>query len=172
LKFFGKAGSEVEFGNGLYLAEQLDGLIVDWQLLEDQPPRDSKLVEESIERIEDGFGRIASCTADRGFCSKHNERVLRKGTITNGICPKSPVELENRLTDESFVSLQKRRAQTEGRTGIFKNVYPGRPLRCRDVKHKQQIAAWSVLTHNLWLLAGKAREATERIREQEYQKAA
>ena len=27
----GKAGAEVEFGNGLYLAEQADGLIVDWE---------------------------------------------------------------------------------------------------------------------------------------------
>ncbi len=37
----GKADAEVEFGNGLYLAEQIDELIVDWQFIEGQPPGDS-----------------------------------------------------------------------------------------------------------------------------------
>ena len=33
----GKAGAEVEFGNALYLAEQSDGLIVDWNVIREQP---------------------------------------------------------------------------------------------------------------------------------------
>lgn|GEM_PF-1655993 len=44
----GKAGAEVEFGNGLYLAEQTDGLIVDWDFMEKQPPADSQLVEPAL----------------------------------------------------------------------------------------------------------------------------
>lgn len=38
----GKADAEVEFGNGLYLAEQADGLIVDWEFIKEQPPGDNK----------------------------------------------------------------------------------------------------------------------------------
>lgn len=37
-----KADAEVEFGNTLYLAEQADGLIVDWKFFRDQAPSDSK----------------------------------------------------------------------------------------------------------------------------------
>ncbi|MFK5927398.1 MAG: hypothetical protein QM483_12255 [Desulfuromusa sp.] len=33
----GKADAEVEFGNGFYLAEQADGLIVDWKFIKEQP---------------------------------------------------------------------------------------------------------------------------------------
>ena len=33
-----KAGAEVEFGNTLYLAEQSDGLIIDWKFFRDQAP--------------------------------------------------------------------------------------------------------------------------------------
>ena len=47
----GKAGAEVEFGNALYLAEQSDGLIVDWQFIKDHPPGDNKLLKAGIERI-------------------------------------------------------------------------------------------------------------------------
>lgn len=38
----GKSGSDVEFGQGLLLTEQRDGLIIDWELLKDQPPSDSQ----------------------------------------------------------------------------------------------------------------------------------
>jgi len=38
----GKAGREVEFGNGLYLAESVDGFILDYQLYRDKPPADTK----------------------------------------------------------------------------------------------------------------------------------
>ena len=46
----GKAGAEVEFGNDQYLAEQADGLIAVWRILQNQPPSDSKLVKESLQR--------------------------------------------------------------------------------------------------------------------------
>ena len=69
----GKAGAEVEFGNGVYLAEQEDGLIVDWEIFEDQPPSDCKIVTRSIKRITDNFGKPETFTADRGFSSKKND---------------------------------------------------------------------------------------------------
>ena len=43
----GKAGSAVEFGNGLYLAEQAQGMIVDWAFFCERPPADASLVEEA-----------------------------------------------------------------------------------------------------------------------------
>ncbi len=39
----GKFNAEVEFGNGFYLAEQSDGLIVDWDFFDNKPTSDTKI---------------------------------------------------------------------------------------------------------------------------------
>jgi len=155
----GKADAEVEFGNGLYLVEQEDGLIVDWKLFKEYPKSDAHCVEESIERVAARFGDIQSYTADRGFWTKHNNKTLAKMRITNGVCPKEPKILEARLSDPQFVALQKRRAQTEGRIAILKNVYTGNPLTCKGFAHREKAVAWCVLAHNLWTLSTMARKA-------------
>ena len=51
-----KAGAEVEFGNTLYLAEQSDGLIIDWKFFREQAPADSKMVKKSHKRIMNRLG--------------------------------------------------------------------------------------------------------------------
>ena len=158
----GKSGAEVEFGNGVYLAEQIDGLIVDWDIFEDQPLSDSKIVAGSVKRIANNFGEFSSYTTDRGFSSSQNNILLEKMNIFNAICPKSPKDLSVRLTDESFVKLQKRRAQTEGRIGIFKNVFLGKPMRSQNFEVKKITVAWSVLTHNLWVMARIAMSEKEK----------
>src|SRR3990167_6336176 len=66
----GKAGNEVEFGQGLVLTEQINGLIIDWELFSEQPPADSRLLKPVITRIKKYFGKIHSSCADRGFSSK------------------------------------------------------------------------------------------------------
>jgi hypothetical protein len=45
------------------------------------------------------------------------------------------------------------RAQTEGRIGILKNGFLGRPLRAKGFAHRQLALAWGVLTPDLWRLA-------------------
>ena len=54
------------------------------------------------------------------------------------------------------MELQKRRSQTEGRIGIFKNVFLGKPLRSKGFLNKQLSVTWCVLTHNLWIIARMA----------------
>ena len=152
----GKAGNEVEFGQGLLLSEQSDGLIIDWHLFSEQPPSDSQLLEPAIDRIEKNYGKIDSISADRAFWNKKLELFLRGKNIYNAVCPKSPTVLEEKLVDEKFVLLQTRRSQTEARIGIFKNVFLGRPLRSRITLNKRHAINWCVLTHNLWVLSRKA----------------
>ena len=149
----GKAGAEVEFGNGLYLAEQENGLIIDWKLFEDQPPSDTKLVKESLDRMIERYRNISSYCTDRGFDSPKNRKLLEEYMIYNAICPRSPKLMIERREESKFVLLQTRRAQTEGRIGIFKNSYLGRPLRSKGFEHKENTVVWCVLTHNLWVLA-------------------
>jgi hypothetical protein len=152
----GKAEAEVEFGNTLWLGEQVDGLILDWKLLKDRSPGDTKLFRESVERIHTVFGKYPrSAAGDRGLWSQGNENWLESRGVYSALCPRGVRELQERLKDKRFSGLQKRRAQTEGRIGILKNDFLGRPLRSKGFEHRELAAAWAVLVHNLWLLAGR-----------------
>ena len=122
----------------------------------DQPPSDSALVEASIERITDHYGESGSYTGDRGFDSAPSRDVLEENGITNGICPRSVARFREQLEDEDFCLLQKRRGSTEGRIGIFKNAYLGRPLRSKGFTNRKIRIEWCILGHNLWKLATMA----------------
>jgi hypothetical protein len=152
----GKAGNEVEFGQGLLLTEQMDGLIIDWKLFAKQPPCDSKLLKPTLMLLKKYYGTVSSSCADRAFSDQKNDVFLQENGIYNAICPRSPKQLQEKLSDPIFLSLQTRRSQTEARIGIFKNVFLGKPLRSRITAHKKTAITWCVLTHNLWLLSRRA----------------
>ena len=150
----GKAGAEVEFGNTLLLAENRQGLILDYQTYQEQAPADAHLLVESLERLLAGVGRtVGAVAADRGFANATNHRGLAESGIFNGICPRQPQQFKERMKDQRFVKLQRRRSQTEARIGILKNGFLGRPLRAKGFAHRELAVAWAVLTHNLWMLA-------------------
>lgn len=151
----GKAGEEVEFGNTLLLAEQKEGLIVDWKLIKDQAPADSKMIFESLARFEKVFaGKLPGAVAgDRGFDSPANRNWLKEAEIYNGICPLSVHELRERMKEDRFAQLQRRRSQTEPRIAIFKNGFLGRPMRSKGFMYRENRVAWAVLAHNLWVIA-------------------
>jgi gas vesicle protein len=154
----GKADAEVEFGNTLYLAENRQGVIVDYHLWRESAPADSKMVVESLKRMMEITGKdappqVQSVAADRGFDSAKTRNSLDSEGIYNGICPRSPAALKQRLQEEEFVACQRRRSQTEARIGIFKNQFLGRPLRAKGFEHRELAVAWGVLTHNLWVIA-------------------
>ncbi|MCF6334334.1 MAG: hypothetical protein L3J12_01150 [Spirochaetales bacterium] len=151
----GKAGAKLEFGNTLFLAEQADGIIMDWKLYQDKVPADSKILKESIERLENEYDNYTpeSATTDRGFFSKTNQKYLETKGIKDYMCPKSVIELQERLKENDFCAHQKRRAQTEGRIGIIKNSFLGNPSKGKSFISRNKSTAWSVLSHNLWVLA-------------------
>jgi len=164
----GKAGAEVEFGNTLYVGEQQDGLIVDWKLLREQSRGDAVLLEESLERIQACYGKYPCAVgADRGFDRKVTRDNLEERHIFNGLCPRSVATLTERMKDEGFIAIQRRRAQTEGRIGILKNDFLGPVLRNKGFESREREVAWAVLAHNLWVLARMLR-----AQEKERQKAA
>ena len=90
----GKADAEVEFGNAFYLAEQADGLIVDWRFIKEQPTSDNKLVTESIARLSKKYGVPKSYSGDRGFDAQNNRENLESKNIINGIRPRSVEQLK------------------------------------------------------------------------------
>ncbi len=163
----GKADAEVEFGNGFYLAEQADGLIVDWEFIKEQPLNDSKLVTNSLKRLTDNYGKPKSYSADRGFDAEKTRNALEKQTIFNAICPRSITTLKERLAEDEFCRLQTRRAGTEARIGIFKNAYLGTPLRSKGFNNRQTRLEWCILAHNLWKLGRMSAQNRERAAQQQ-----
>jgi hypothetical protein len=151
----GKAGATVEFGNTLLIGEQAQGLVVDWHLYQDSAPADSGQVPASLQRLVARFGAdvIEALAGDRGFDSAANRELLEEEGLFNGLCPRGAAELKRRRHGSRFVRLQRRRSQTEGRIGILKNDFLGRPLRAKGYAHRALAVSWSVLAHNLWVLA-------------------
>lgn len=151
----GKAQAEVEFGNKMFLGEQAQGLVVDWFLEKEGVSSDTALVQPFLERIRSRLPKVilGAVGADRGFASAANSELLQQEGLYDGICPRSPKELQRRRQDPRFVRIQKRRAQTEARIGIFQNVFLGTPFRAKGFEHRELAVAWCVLAHNLWVLA-------------------
>lgn len=152
----GKASAEVEFGNKLYLAEQQDGLLVDWCLYADAVPSDPEILRQSVDRMDLSVGKPKGMVTDRGFCSKRNIQWVEKEGVRDGICRKDPQKLKEAMKDPWFAASQKRRASTEGRIGIFKNVFLGGVMREKGFEKRNRSLIWCVLTHNLWVLARKS----------------
>ena len=149
----GKAGGQVEFGNTLFIAEQSDGIIIDWQLYKTDI-KEVQATKESVLRMTEEFEyEISSLTGDRGCQSMSNDKLLTRKKIYNGLCPRNPYEFAERMQDDKFQKLQKRRAQTEGRIGIFKNIILDGSLQEKNFECKQEKVAWAVLVHNLWCMA-------------------
>lgn len=149
-----KAGAEVEFGNTLFLAENPQGLILDWELFQDKAPADSALLPWSLGRMEEAYGpKLKAVAADRGFDNEVNRVGLAQDGIYNAVCPRSPQQLRERSVSWKFKALQRRRGQTEGRISIVKNVFLDGRLRSKGFKHRALTVTWTVLVHNLWVLA-------------------
>ena len=149
-----KAGAEVEFGNTLFLAENPQGAILDWELFAESAPADAALLPRSVARLQKAYAPGPKAVAgDRGFDSELNRFGLQEEQIFNAVCPRSPRQLRQRNRSWKFKRLQRRRAQTEGRIGILKNVFLGRRMRCKGFAHRELTVTWTVLVHNLWVLA-------------------
>jgi IS5 family transposase len=150
----GKAGAEVEFGNTVLLGENRQGIILDYHMFRESAPADSQVLFGSLLRVREGIGvDVGAVVADRGFFSASNSRTLREGDTFDGLCPRGPALLRERMKEEKFARLQRRRSQTEARIGILKRNFLGRPMRAKGFEHRELALAWGVLTHNLWMLS-------------------
>lgn len=151
----GKADAEVEFGNVLRLVEQRQGLIIDWELCQEAVADNaSGPFAGCVDRvIELTGGQLKKLWSDRGMDSAQNRQKLAQHEIFNGIFPKDPVEREAKMAQPGYAEGQKRRASTEGRIGLLKNNFLGRPLRAKGFERRRQAVGWAVVAHNLWVLA-------------------
>jgi len=168
----GKAGKTVEFGNTLMLCEGLDGYILDWQFYKETAPGEAQQMQESLRRQGELLvpSAVESACSDRGFNSKENSQWLEEHEIFDATCPRNSSELKQRMKEQRFVDLQRRRGSTEGRIGIFKNRFQRGGLRSKGFENRNREVAWAVLGHNLWMLTRRlaaedqARKKADRAR--------
>ena len=151
----GKAGAQVEFGNSLFIAETASGFILDHELLREISPGDPKWLQQRYDIMKEASGgRLCAAVGDRGFDSALSRKKLEEEKAFNGLSPRDAKEMQRRLReDESFAGAQKRRAQTEGRIGILKNVFLQGTPRAKGFKNRELQVDWAVLSHNLWVVA-------------------
>ncbi len=90
---------------------------------------------------------------DRGFDGEDSRNALAEAGIGNGMCPRSPNLLADKLADPVFRELQRRRSQTEGRIAIIKNNFLDGRLSTKWHENHETEVAWAILSHNLWVLA-------------------
>ena len=162
----GKAGAEVEFGNTVLVAENRQGVILDYQIFRESAPGDSQMLFGSLVRVAEATGiSVGAVVGDRGFASATNSKALAASGTYDGLCPRNPRELGARMKEEKFAELQKRRAQTEGRIGILKRGFLGRPMRAKGIEHREVALAWGALAHNLWVLGRLSATEEKKCRE-------
>jgi IS5 family transposase len=151
----GKADAEVEFGNCLRLTEQSDGIIIDFKLYKDPVADNSEApFRDNVESLNDiTNGSLKNLYTDRGMDSEANVAILKEFGIENGICPKSPEKLREKMSDSDYANAQRRRGSTEARIGIYKNKCLGGKLRSKGFDNRKRSVAWAVLAHNLWVIA-------------------
>ena len=113
----GKAGKEVEFGNTLLVCESREGYLLDWKLYREQAPSAYEQMKQSLQRqgsldVEQALGALS---ADRGFASRASSAHLQRLGIYDGVAPRDPGAMKERMSEEFFGWLQRRRGGT-GRT--------------------------------------------------------
>ena len=97
---------------------------------------------------------VTSAWGDRGLHSAANEEVLDTHGIYNGLCPRDPKVMSERLKDEPELREGlKRRAGTEARISIVIRKFMGTPARAKGFENREMMVGWAVLSHNLWKLA-------------------
>ena len=150
----GKFGAQVEYGYSLLIAEQRDGLIVDWDM-PSTPESDVVMLQSAVTRWQRDYGKrtIRAAVTDRGFDGKVTRTTLMEAGIANGMCPRSVKQLAVQLAQEEFRDQQCRRSQTEGRIAIVKQTFLGGRLHTKGHDHQSSEMAWVILAHNLWVIA-------------------
>lgn len=163
----GKAGAEVEFGNGLFLGESPEGFIVDHELRQEMPPDDGRWLRQRLPGLKAKCGcnawELTAC-ADRGFDSALTTDCLKQEKVVNAVCPRNAAEMARRCAEEpGFKDLLRRRGGTEARIAIVKKVFLDGVPRAKGFERRQVQVSWAVLTHNLWVVARLALAAKEKL---------
>jgi IS5 family transposase len=152
----GKAGKPIEFGHMIQIEQVEAKFITDYEVF-DKKPIEHKLVEPTIRRHKELFGKFpAQLSADKGYYESMEQITRLSKSIEvvaiNKKGKRTPEETQ-RETDPAFRHAQRFRAGVEGTISFLKRVLG--LCRCynKGWEHYVATVGVTILAHNLLILA-------------------
>jgi IS5 family transposase len=160
----GRIGKPVEFGFKAQVADNVDGVILDWELHQGNPP-DAPMLLPAIARIKARFGRAPrAVTADRGY----GEAGVDAGLIALGVkrvaIPRrgAPGIARRKVQrGRGFVKLVKWRTGSEARISCLKRDWGWSRTLLDGETGAQTWCGWGVMAHNTAKISRLVGERTE-----------
>lgn len=148
----GRLGKPVEFGHKAQVADNEDGVVLDYTV-EPGNPADAPQLEPAVERIKERTGRPPrTVTADRGYGEKRVDDALRDLGVRNVVIPRKGKPGAARQAEEHrrvFRRHVKWRTGIEGRISTLKRGYGWDRARLDTTEGARIWTGHGVLTHNL-----------------------
>ncbi len=147
----GRLGKPVEFGFKAQVADNVDGIVVDYLVVKGNPA-DAPMLVPAIERIKNRFGRAPKAvTADRGY----GEASVDAGLEALGV-KRVAIPRKGRLgagrqkvqRGRGFTKLVKWRTGSEARISCLKRDFGWRRTLVDGIGGAQTWCGWGVLAHN------------------------
>lgn len=148
----GRLGKPVEFGHKAQVADNEDGVVLDYTV-EPGNPADAPQLEPAVERIKKRTGRAPrTVTADRGYGEKKVDDALRDLGVSNVVIPRKGKPSAARQAEEhrrAFRRHVKWRTGIEGRISTLKRGYGWDRARIDTTEGAKIWTGHGVWTHNL-----------------------
>jgi transposase, IS5 family len=153
----GRLGKPVEFGYKAQLVDNEDGVILDHNIEQGNPP-DAPMLAPAIERIRRRAGRAPrAVTADRGYGEQAVEDALHAAAVRYVVLPRkgrpkaARREIENR---RAFKKMVRWRTGCEGRISCAKRDFGLNRTRIDGLHGARTWCGHGIFNHNLTKIAG------------------
>jgi IS5 family transposase len=152
----GRLGKPIEFGYKAQVADNRDGLVLDYVIEKGNPP-DGPQLAPAITRIKTKFKTAPrAVTADRGYGEARIDKELTDLGVKTVAIPRrgkpSPARIKEQRTSR-FVRLVKWRTGSEARISCLKRDYLWRRTLFDGLAGTETWCGWGVLTHNALKIA-------------------
>jgi IS5 family transposase len=159
----GRLGRPVEFGVKAQVADNTDGIVVDYVVVKGNPP-DGPMLAPTVARIKARFGRAPrAVTADRGYGEAKIDAELAVLGVKQVAIPRRGKPGPARIKVQRgrvFTKLVKWRTGCEARISCLKRDFGWRRSLFDGIEGAQIWCGWGVLAHNSIKIAGLDAAAT------------
>ncbi len=161
----GRLGKPVEFGYKAQVADNVDGVVLDYLVVKGNPP-DAPMLVPAIERIRARFGKAPTAvTADRGYGEASVDAGLEALGVKRVAIPRKgrPGAARQKVQrGRDFTKLVKWRTGSEARISCLKRDFGWRRTLLDGIGGAETWCGWGVLAHNSVKIASliEANDAT------------
>jgi transposase, IS5 family len=153
----GRLGKPVEFGYKAQIVDNEDGVILDHNIEEGNPP-DAPMLEPAIQRIKRRTGRAPrAVTADRGYGEQGVEDAVRDVGVRHVVLPRKgrPTSARRELEQRrAFKKMVRWRTGCEGRISCAKRDFGLNRTRIDRLHGARTWCGHGIFNHNLVKIAG------------------